>query len=1325
MSEKGFGVRLTASVDQYVAAMARAEASTVGFTSSTHANMQKVGGQLTQVGGLLTRNVTLPLVAAGVGALKLSSDFNTAFSRMVGLAGVTAGEVDGLKDSVLELAGRTGKAPVELANALYMASSAGLDTSHAMEAVERAAVASASGMGSAEDVVGLVASALASYGAANITAAEATDVLTAAIKEGRADPEELAGSLGRVLPIASQLGITFGEVGGATAYLSNIFGDTARTVTALQGFMVKLVSPSKQGQQVLHDMGTSAQELQAAIDQNGLLGALDLLREHGFADNQQALRGLFDDIEGFQGALALLNDNSGTLVATLDKVSNSTGAADKAFDNASKTGTFQLKKAWAETQAALIHAGDIILPIVADIAGAIGHLADIFSDLPTPVQTAIVAILGVVALAGPVIVMAGSVVKNFTLIQTAVAGASTSMGTFATVAGAAAAALGGLLIAQQAVALFDQLADRTGDSAKQMNAFLAAYGDVGKNSAGTFDLVNSFTALSQAIQDTTPFEDLAGDMAHWQTDAEFNFRSMAKAFDDALASSPAAASALVDQLEEVSAQADAGNTSARKWMEGWAVTSDTIAGWRTEVDNATAAQDVLTKGVTGGTDAVTGLGDATNELGDATGTAARKSFEWDDAVRALATDNDETANAIQRATDALNDQVAALDADLKSQMALIDFARGAADAQYALARSTDAYGQFLEDLPGKITDVTKSKDSEAEKQRQLNELYRSGTDAATKMADDTVNAFNEASDGTLSATQKLDIWNQSMLAAAQQASGPARQAILDYISATNEIPPEIATYVAALVDQGKLTEAQQLLDDTSAPRESAMQVVIDQASVAVVEAEKARIAEFDETGVVSIEADTRLADAQFSLWLAKWSNTGLVVDVTAKATRGAHADGGFVGGPMLSTLGEGGLPEVVLPLTKPGRINALMSDPRVFGPIFGALGLNASAEGRVVNISHTTIPAAVVQSASVSVGSAATPDNDDELMARKFKRGLISMQEYDAYLAVQQSHEEQFSDREDRLWEIREGLKRDQIEATRRAADDAAQAAKDAAEAEQVAKDAALAREDARMQWLYDHQQISAAQYQEYLGGKLAGEELFSQGWIAIHAQMDKIRDDETAKARQADKDRIESMFTVMRVQQDLNDAIRQQAETYQDLQDKAATAFFDAMDPKSTAEERASSEAAYQAALRPAANAVIAGADARANAEGISDNTPEWAAYMRSAITGWMPGHDDLAPYLNQFLATLPSFADGGYMPATPGGAIVRVADRGVGEWMIPADKMMAGSWSGGSTIVHHYSIRVEAPPTYDAARGARDLVEQIDRHLIRNGATPISART
>src|SRR5262245_50209895 len=171
-------VRVRADVGAYQKAMSSAASSTDEFAQAG-LRLQKVGLQISNLGDSLTKNVTLPMALAGGAAIKLASDFDKSFTTMQTLAGVSADAVGQLKDSVLDLAGETGKAPQELADALYFLSSSGLDSADALDALKASAKASAVGLGDTEVVADAVSSAMLGYAKAGLTAAEATDVLIA------------------------------------------------------------------------------------------------------------------------------------------------------------------------------------------------------------------------------------------------------------------------------------------------------------------------------------------------------------------------------------------------------------------------------------------------------------------------------------------------------------------------------------------------------------------------------------------------------------------------------------------------------------------------------------------------------------------------------------------------------------------------------------------------------------------------------------------------------------------------------------------------------------------------------------------------------------------------------------------------------------------------------------------------------------------------------------------------------------------------------------------------------------------------------------------
>jgi TP901 family phage tail tape measure protein len=480
MSERSVAVRLTANIAQYQAAMKDAGRSTDQLASTSSASFTKLGGDMHDVGAKMSRNVTLPLVGVAGAAIKLGNDFDTAFGQMVGLAGVPAGEVDHLKEAVLDLAGETARAPQELAEALYFAASAGLDSADAMDAVEIAAKGAAAGMGSTQDIVGLAAGAMSAYAKQGLTAAQATDILTATIREGRAEPAEMASTLGRILPVAAALGVSFDEVGGTVAFLTNTMGSTEQAVTGLQSMFNNLIAPTKQSADALEDAGTSSAELKAALDENGVLGALELLRTHGFDKNADALHAVIGDTQGYTAALQLLNGDSKALTDTLYATANATGDTGEAFAAVDPQAK-KMKQAWVDIQIAMIQVGAIIGPLVAEIAGGVGGLANSFSDLDPLLQPLIISVAGLAAAAGPLLMVFGSLIRNFQTLKTAIAAAN--MSALVGPVGLAVVALGAAIAA---ISLFRGETDDT----------TVAVSDLGK---AMHDLTSPIEATTQRI----------------------------------------------------------------------------------------------------------------------------------------------------------------------------------------------------------------------------------------------------------------------------------------------------------------------------------------------------------------------------------------------------------------------------------------------------------------------------------------------------------------------------------------------------------------------------------------------------------------------------------------------------------------------------------------------------------------------------------------------------------------------------------------------------------------------------------------------------------
>lgn len=417
-----------------------------------------------RLGSALTRSVTLPMLGLGGVSLKLASDFNTAMGRVAGLttiAGKSGYSIDELSTKLLNLAQVVPTAPTELANSLYYAGSAGLSASQAMKVVELSAKGAAIGMGSAADISKVLIFALNNYAKEGLTASHAMDVLTEGIKRGTAEPEEMAIALGRVLPVAQDAGIAFDTVVASIAALTNIGLPTRVATTSLRALFTELLAPTIQATEKLDQLGVSSEELRDTL-KAGPIAAFQLLLKatHG---NVDALHDIIPQIRGFTAFSGLSGEKLKTYAKTINAVTHSTGALNKAFKIISKTPAFQFEIGLNKLRVAGIQIGQKLIPVFLKFVQVIGDVGDALANMPGWAQTALVAIGLLAASMGPLLKLWGNLVASGQgLFST---GKSVAIG-LTTMALAATAAVGGFsALARGSESLFSMLTTFVGTAA--------------------------------------------------------------------------------------------------------------------------------------------------------------------------------------------------------------------------------------------------------------------------------------------------------------------------------------------------------------------------------------------------------------------------------------------------------------------------------------------------------------------------------------------------------------------------------------------------------------------------------------------------------------------------------------------------------------------------------------------------------------------------------------------------------------------------------------------------------------------------------------------
>jgi len=375
------------------------------------------GRQFQRSGRRITTGFSAPLFLAGVASAKMAVDFEESMSKIVGLVGIGSDQVNAWQNDILSLSKEVGKAPKELAKAMFFITSAGLRGKVALEALKDTAKASTAGLGDMTAIADAVTSAINAYGVETLNSATATGVLVAAIREGKLESESLAPALGQILPISSELGVSFGEVAGAVAAMSRLGLNASESVTALRGVMVALLKPAEKAQKTLKErLNLTFAQLRSILKEQGLVQLLMTLKE-AFKGNEDAVARVFPRVEGLVGLLNLIGANADQAKQIINSVSRATGDdLNNAFDVASKTAKFKLNVAISQLNAQMVRLGVEVLPIVIPVVSAfvdkVGGLFERLNAL-SPAFKKIVVYVGLFAVAlGPVIWAIGTLITS-------------------------------------------------------------------------------------------------------------------------------------------------------------------------------------------------------------------------------------------------------------------------------------------------------------------------------------------------------------------------------------------------------------------------------------------------------------------------------------------------------------------------------------------------------------------------------------------------------------------------------------------------------------------------------------------------------------------------------------------------------------------------------------------------------------------------------------------------------------------------------------------------------------------------------------------------
>lgn len=522
-------------------------------------NVTKAGEKLSKAGTNLTKFVSVPLAGAAAVSAKLAIDFGDSMAKVSTIADTTKVPIEKLKSGIMDLSSETGLSAKELNEALYETISAGVDTASAVDFLGTATKAAKGGFTDTTTAVDGLTTVLNSYGLQATEADKIANQMLITQNKGKTTFGELASAVGKVTPVAAQLGIKTEELFSSLASTTAQGLDTAESVTALKAAMSNIIKPTTEAQKAAEALGIEfnvstlqtkgwmpfLKDLNEDLKRSSpvyeeLAGKYEICTQRmaelenagkknskEYKGLQEELKGLnsdldslaqasdspigafatmFGSVEGLNSILMLTSENGMKLYNdTMEEMKTNTTALDDAFNKMDKTPGEEMRKALNDIKNIGIDIGDIIVPVIRDTLVEVKGLIKGFKNLSPTTKENIVKIGGLAMAFGPLLSVVGKTIKTYTTLKPILAGTSVAMNGVGAAASVAGKAVGTAAGSTGLGALTTGLGGAIGAAAP----FALAIGGVGLAAYGVHE------ALSQEV---VPSVDLFADKVSYASE---------------------------------------------------------------------------------------------------------------------------------------------------------------------------------------------------------------------------------------------------------------------------------------------------------------------------------------------------------------------------------------------------------------------------------------------------------------------------------------------------------------------------------------------------------------------------------------------------------------------------------------------------------------------------------------------------------------------------------------------------------------------------------------------------------------------------------------
>ena len=294
-----------------------------------------------------------------------AAQFETSTAMVATIADTSQKSLSSISKEVRTYSNETGEAASDMAEATYQAISASVNTADAAAFAGTATKLAVGGFTSATTAVDVLTTAINAYGLAASDATQLSDYLITTQNLGKTSVDQLAQSVGKVIPLASAYNVQMDNLSSAYAVLTANGIATAESGTYLKSMLNELGDTGSGVSEVL--LNSTGKTFAQLMEQGYSLGDVMAMLGNAVDGDSTAFNALWNSTEAGIGALSLFNAGADKYNSVLESMRTSAGATEKAYSTMADT-TDKSKQRMENTFNNLkISVGDVLNPALTQV----------------------------------------------------------------------------------------------------------------------------------------------------------------------------------------------------------------------------------------------------------------------------------------------------------------------------------------------------------------------------------------------------------------------------------------------------------------------------------------------------------------------------------------------------------------------------------------------------------------------------------------------------------------------------------------------------------------------------------------------------------------------------------------------------------------------------------------------------------------------------------------------------------------------------------------------------------------------------------------------